>query len=128
MALDALPGGSLCLLAGAPPAPCQSTSSPTTVEPGHPGGVGGKGPERGPAGTWVVAGPPPHFRMASGPSVSATLDFRKCHRDAGPLRLRTRLGCAPLRNFGSKSRGARRWDAWVGKDPWDPDADTQLPT
>lgn len=59
MALDALPGGSLCLLAGAPPAPCQSTSSPTTVEPGHPGGVGGKGPERGPAGTWVVAGPPP---------------------------------------------------------------------
>lgn len=43
--------------------------------------------------------------------VSANLDFRK---DPRPLRLRTRLGCAPLRNFGSKSQGAQ-WDVWVGR-------------
>ena len=83
-----------------------STSSLTALEPGYPVWdpvwVGGKGPGQGPAGTWVVGGAP--FRLASDFMVSANLDFRKHHRNPRPLRLQTRLGCAPKRNFGSKSR------------------------
>lgn len=104
------------------PAPCQSTSSLTTLEPSHPGWEGGKGPRRGPAGTWVVGGAPPSG-WSQTRRVSANLDFRKRHRDPRHLRLRTRLGYAPLRNFGSKSQGAW-WDAWVGRTPGGPYADT----
>lgn len=45
--------------------------------------------------------------------VCADWDFRVRHGNPRPLRLWTRLGCAPLRNFGSMSQDAQ-WDAWEG--------------
>lgn len=96
-------GPSVSWLASSSPV---STSSLTALEPGYPVWdpvwVGGKGPGWGPAGTWVVGGAP--FRLASDFMVSTNLDFGKRHGDPRPLRLQTRLGCAPKRNFGSKSR------------------------
>lgn len=107
MALDPLPGGS--------PLSWLASPSPTPVhEPAHPGWAGGGAPrgDRLAPGLWEEAS----FRPVSDPMVSANLDVRKRHRDPRPLRLRTRLGCAPLRNFGSKSQGAQ-WGRAGGEDP-----------
>lgn len=137
MALDTLssgsgslqPRGALCLLAGEFQ-PCASPRArsllwnPATPS-GTPFGWEGRvlGGDRLAPGLWEE----PPFRLASDSMVSANLDFRKSHRDPRPLRSRTRLGCAPKRNFGSKSRrclvGHVGGEALVG-----PDADTQLQT
>lgn len=109
MAPDALPGGSsLSWLASPSPTPVRElarrlgTRPPPPTPPGWAEGRAPGGDRLAP-GLWEEAS----FRLAADPTVSADLDFRKRHRDPRPLRLRTRLGCAPLRNFGSKSQGAR---------------------
>lgn len=85
--------------------------------------LGGRG---SPAGTgWHLGcGRSPSFQLGSDPQVSANLDFRKRRRDPRPLRLQSRLGCAPVRNFGLKSQGAQ----WMGWDLHGSNADAQLQT
>ena len=108
-----------------------SVSSPVPVhELAHclgtrPPWLGGREGSQVGTGWHLGCGRSPLSGWPQTPWSLAKLDFRKCHRDPRPLRLRTRLGCAPLRNFGSKSQGAQ-WDAWVGRAPMGPDADTQL--
>lgn len=104
MAPDALTGGScLSWLASPSPTPVHELAHHLGTRPPWRGGVRAPGGDRLAPGLWEEAS----FRLVSDPTVSADLDIRKRHRDPRPLRLRTRLGCAPLRNFGSKSQGTR---------------------
>lgn len=79
-------------------------------------GLGGReDPRQGLAGTWVVGGAPPSGWFQTSRSLP-TWTSGSTTGVPRTLRLQSRLGCAPIRNFGLKSQGAQ-WNAYGWVEP-----------